>query len=53
MQKLYYNDKRKETITCPCGSIILRCNKSSHEKTKVHANYMSTRKLPQIKITKV
>lgn len=38
-----YNEKhRKEKITCCCGKYLLKCNKSIHEKTKKHQNYMKT-----------
>lgn len=32
-------DYRKEKITCCCGSIYSKSNKSHHEKTKKHKNF--------------
>jgi len=33
---------KKEKIQCECGSIICRSNKSDHEKTQKHTDYMQT-----------
>ena len=48
-QKLYneaniviITEKRKAKITCGCGSIICKSDKSIHNKTKKHINYLST-----------
>ena len=36
------NEKANEKITCICGSIISRTNKSKHEKTKFHSAYINS-----------
>ena len=39
-QHIYYT-KRKEKITCECGSIISKIHKSRHKKTKKHKDYLN------------
>jgi hypothetical protein len=48
-QKAYYVDnkeqiaeQKKVTFTCDCGSVLTHCNKSRHEKSKKHREYMNT-----------
>ena len=35
-----YNKQKIQKINCQCGSIISKCNKSYHEKTKKHLKYI-------------
>lgn len=35
------NGKLQEKITCICGNIISKRNKSRHTKTKIHLNFMN------------
>lgn len=49
--KKYYEEnieeiklKNKEQITCKCGSIFRKSNKSSHEKTNKHIKYIEQNK---------
>jgi hypothetical protein len=35
-------EKKKEKYDCPCGSTLRISDKSTHEKTKKHKNYLTT-----------
>jgi len=35
-------EKRKEKITCSCGSEIVKCTKSRHERSKKHKKYIES-----------
>lgn len=39
--KIEYNEKRKETYECPCGSICRKCDKNRHERTNKHQKYLA------------
>jgi len=34
------DERKKEKITCDCGSVVSRCCLSQHRKTKKHLNYL-------------
>lgn len=47
-KKLYYEkskEKIMEKITCECGSIIARCERTRHERTKKHTNFVNSKLL--------
>jgi len=37
------SEKRKETYTCECGLILTKTNKSRHEKSKKHQNFINSK----------
>ena len=36
-----YSEQRKEKMTCQCGSTFRKCDKTSHEKSKKHQNFLN------------
>jgi len=40
--KQQLNEKRKEKMTCDCGSIVRKCDIVRHKKTKRHLNYVNS-----------
>lgn len=42
LRKDELNEKHKEKYDCPCGSTLRIADKSQHELTKKHQNYLST-----------
>jgi hypothetical protein len=54
-KKEYYEDnkdkikeRQRQKITCECGSIISKREKSKHEKTIKHNNFIKSEELPEI-----
>jgi len=46
-KKVYYETNKEkicEKITCECGCVISRCNKTRHKKNKKHLNLMNNNK---------
>ena len=43
-QKRQYQQYRKERVTCPCGSCVVKRNLPQHHKSKKHLNFLDSQK---------